>query len=84
MMMLNSIISTEYKANYWGALCIYIIFDNEPYLFSFNNTVFDLKQGVFIEPKPEYYISLTCGYNFIDRNEEQNKKELHKLQLYTN
>ena len=56
-----------------------IIFNNEPYLFSFNNKVFDLKQGKFIEPKPEYYISLTCGYNFIERNEEDNKKELHKL-----
>ena len=36
-----------------------------------------ISQGKFIEPKPEYYISLTCGYNFIERNEEDNKKELH-------
>jgi hypothetical protein len=53
-----------------------IQFDEDPYLFSFNNKLFDLKQNKFIEPKPEYYISLTCGYNFIERNEEDNKKDL--------
>lgn len=38
-------------------------FDEHPYLFCFNNKLFDLKQLKFIEPKAEYYISQTTGYN---------------------
>lgn len=56
-----------------------IKFDENLYLFAFNNKIFDLKENKFIEPKLEYYISLTCGYDYIERNEEQNKIELHKI-----
>ena len=32
-----------------------IKFDENPYLFAFNNKIYYLKQGQFIEPKPELY-----------------------------
>jgi phage/plasmid-associated DNA primase len=41
-----------------------IKFDENPYLIVFNNKIYDLKQGEFIDPKPDQYISLTSGYNF--------------------
>jgi hypothetical protein len=56
-----------------------IKFDSNPYLFAFNNKIYDLKQGAFIEPKPEYYISLTTGYNFIEQNETNNIKTVNSI-----
>jgi len=56
-----------------------IKFDEEPYLFAFNNKIYDLKESKFIEPKPQHYISLTTGYNFIEQDETENIKELHIL-----
>jgi hypothetical protein len=56
-----------------------IIFDNEPYLFAFNNKIFDLKQSKFIDPEPEQYISLTTGYNYIEQNEKENIKLVEDL-----
>ena len=56
-----------------------IKFDEQPYLFAFNNKIFDLKKGLFIEPEPEYYISMTTGYNYIEQDEKENIKEIHKL-----
>lgn len=41
-----------------------IVFDNNPYLFAFNNCVYDLKQGEFITPQPKFYITKTAGYNY--------------------
>ena len=56
-----------------------IKFDENPYLFAFNNKIYDLKQGQFIEPKPEQYISLTTGYNFTDQDETENIKIVNSL-----
>jgi phage/plasmid-associated DNA primase len=56
-----------------------IIFDIYTNLFAFNNKVFDLNICDFVESKPEYYISLTCGYNFIEQDETQNIKDLKIL-----
>ena len=56
-----------------------IKFDMNPYLFAFNNKIFDLKQACFILPNPLDYVSLTTGYNFIEQNEEANIKEIHTL-----
>ena len=39
-------------------------FDRKPYLFAFNNAIFDLERNEFVEPKPEYYISKSCGYDY--------------------
>jgi hypothetical protein len=57
-----------------------IKFDEIPHLFAFNNKVFDLRQNKFIEPKPEYYISMTTGYNYIEENNKDHKiKELEAI-----
>jgi putative DNA primase/helicase len=56
-----------------------IKFDENPYLFAFNNKIFDLKQNKFIESSPTQYISLTTNYDFIEQNETENIKELNKL-----
>jgi phage/plasmid-associated DNA primase len=55
-----------------------IKFDNEPYLYAFENKIFDLRIGEFIKPKPEYYISISCGYDYIE-DDENNKDVLNKL-----
>jgi hypothetical protein len=39
-------------------------FDENPYLFAFNNVVFDLKEGKIIHPNPKQMISLTTGYDY--------------------
>jgi len=38
-------------------------FNRNPYLFAFNNKIFDLKKNDFVKPDREQYISTTCGYN---------------------
>jgi phage/plasmid-associated DNA primase len=50
-----------------------IKFDQNPYLFAFNNKIYDLKLGQFIDPKPELYVSLTTGYNWNDKDENHQK-----------
>ena len=39
-------------------------FDNNPYLFAFNNKVYDLKLGQFVEPRPDFYITKTAKYDY--------------------
>lgn len=56
-----------------------IIFDENPYLFAFENKIYDLKQSKFIEPKAEQYISITTGYKFSDENQDAKKVELENL-----
>lgn len=59
-----------------------IIFDSYyPNYIAFNNCIFDLKNKEFIEPKPEYYMSMSTGYNYnfytnsIDRTKEETRKK---------
>jgi phage/plasmid-associated DNA primase len=52
-----------------------IKFDENPYLFAFENKVFDLIKGDFTEPNPKDYISLTAGYKYEDIDDLDNKKE---------
>jgi len=56
-----------------------IEFDENPYLFAFNNCVFDLRTGQKIKPIPEQYISKTCGYDFEDNYDKKNIDDLNKL-----
>ena len=51
-----------------------IEFNNNPYLFAFENKVFDLKKCEFVEPKPEFYITFTTSYNY-DENYDINLKQ---------
>ena len=50
-----------------------IKFDENPYYFAFNNKIYDLKQGKFISPEPEQYISITTGYNYEEDNDINEK-----------
>ena len=43
-----------------------IKFDENPYLFCFNNKIYDLKTHTFTTPKPDDYISITTGYDYVD------------------
>jgi len=59
-----------------------IVFDKNPYLFCFKNKLFDLTKNKFIKPKPEYYISMTTGYNYVDLDDETKDdliSELNKI-----
>jgi phage/plasmid-associated DNA primase len=44
--------------------------DNNTNLFAFNNKVLDLNTNQWIESKPEYYISITTGYDHHDISQE--------------
>ena len=54
-----------------------IQFDEHPYLFCFNNKLFDFKQNKFIKPNPSFYISQTTGYDFLDN---YNNKKIKKVE----
>lgn len=54
-------------------------FDDDPYLFAFNNCVFDLRTGQKIKPHPTQFISKTCGYDYDDNYNSQNMVDLNKL-----
>lgn len=56
-------------------------FDNNPYLFAFNNKIYDLEKSQFIEPKFDQYVSMTTGYKYIDNDHEEKAKidEINKL-----
>jgi hypothetical protein len=56
-----------------------IVFDNKPFLFAFNNCIFDLERNEFVEPDPEYYISKTAGYDYDFEYMEENKTELNEF-----
>lgn len=53
-----------------------IDFDTNPYIFSFENAIFDLKNNCFIEPKMEQYVSLTTGYDY---DFYYNKENIEKI-----
>ena len=38
--------------------------DINPYLFAFENKVFDLKQNTFVEPNPNDYLTVSCGWSY--------------------
>lgn len=48
-------------------------------LFAFENKIYDLSLGQFIEPKPEQYINITCGYEYIEGEFETEKKDINKF-----
>jgi len=58
-----------------------IQFDKDPYLFCFNDKIYDLKQNKFIKPSYEQYISKTCGYNY---NEFIKKEDIEHLDYQLN
>jgi P4 family phage/plasmid primase-like protien len=68
---INKLKDFNYRKTLIEDICIHITnndieFDNYPFYFTFNNKIFDLENNKFIEPKIEYYISNSCGYNYND------------------
>ena len=57
-----------------------IEFDRELYLFAFKNCIFDLRTQEFVKPKPEQYITQSCGYKYekVDNLEDKINK-LHEI-----
>ena len=56
-----------------------IIFDDNPFLFAFNNTIYDLKECKFISPCSDFYIKTTTGYNYYAI--DYNKKEKYLMNI---
>jgi hypothetical protein len=56
-----------------------IEFDQHPMLFAFNNKIYDLEAGYFIEPRPELYISSTCGWDYDDNYPSSRVDELRAV-----
>ena len=56
-----------------------IVFNENPFLFAFENKIFNLNEKKWIKPNPSDYISLTVGYKYIDENNNEKKKFLNEL-----
>ena len=52
-----------------------------PYLFAFDNGVYDLQNNIFRLPKPEELITCTCKYNYEEINGDIEKamKDIHNI-----
>jgi P4 family phage/plasmid primase-like protien len=48
-----------------------VIFDNNPDILPFNNTVYDLKVGQFREFKYDDYVTVTTGYDWVEPTNEE-------------
>ena len=48
--------------------------DNNPFLFAFDNCIYDLKTGTFVEPKYDYWITKTAGYKHVKSTPQQIKE----------
>jgi len=51
-------------------------FDRQPYLFAFNNAIFDFEKNDFVDPNPKFYISKSCGYDYDFEYAKSNTDEL--------
>lgn len=57
-----------------------IEWNKKTHLLQFDNVLYDTRLGDFIEPKKEYYINHSIGYDWLeDKVEEQKKQEFIKL-----
>ena len=51
--------------------------DDNPYLFAFKNKIYDLKEGRFVKPNPDDLIRTTCGWEWNDA--AQNEEKVDKV-----
>jgi len=56
-----------------------ICMDENPFLFAFNNKIYDLQRGAFVEPHYTQYISFTAGWNWSDYYNQKLVKELEDI-----
>lgn len=56
-----------------------IEFNLNPYLFAFENKIWDLENESWVEPEPSQYISKTTGYAYIENNDPKLKTDLETL-----
>lgn len=56
-----------------------IKWEMKPYYFVFDNKIFDLESGLWVEPKKEDYLFISCGYNYENSSEEDKIKLLYIL-----
>nr|WPF46839.1 MAG: hypothetical protein [Lake Baikal virophage 14] len=56
-----------------------IDWDNKPTLFVFENAVIDLTTGEKVTPNPEDYLTISCGYNWEEKNANKEKVLLDLL-----
>lgn len=52
--------------------------DSKSYLLGFNNGVYDFNQMIFRKSEPEDYVSMTCGYDYVE-NHTNNLEKLKKF-----
>lgn len=57
----------------------YVVFNNDPLLFAFNNKIYDLEHDIFIPSRYDQYISYTCGYNYSNYYPTTRINELKQL-----
>ena len=56
-----------------------IKWEMKPYYYVFDNKIFDLESGLWVEPKKEDYLFISCGYNYENSSEEDKEKLLFIL-----
>jgi len=57
----------------------WIEFDSNEYLLAFENKLYDLKEGRWIKPRYDYYVSLTTGWKWIHGYNSKHRDELLQL-----
>jgi P4 family phage/plasmid primase-like protien len=60
--------------------------DDKPLLFVFNNKIYDLGKGQFIKPNPNDYLTVSCGYDYVDYYDDDKVIELNRIidTIFTN
>ena len=60
--------------------------DDKPMLFVFNNKIYDLGKGQFIKPNPNDYLTVSCGYDYVDYYDDDKVIELNRIidTIFTN
>ena len=53
--------------------------DDKPFLFVFNNKIYDLQKGEWKKPNPYDYLTVSCGYDYIEYYDENNIIELNNI-----
>ncbi len=74
----NNIIRILQDENYRNG----IEWNTKKHLFAFNNRIYDLEKGEFIEPNPDDYINLTCGYDYIEYEDEELEYAKEKIHAF--